>query len=137
MSEANLRKLFKDNVPGHLFRVENSVVSGGPDTNYCIAGVEGWVEFKWLEAYPARPTTVIRIPHFMDAQRLWLKARWKAGGRCFVFIRIADDFYLFDGLTAADRLGVDICSPGLVALAVGWWPRRRVDWKQFVQLLRK
>ena len=59
-AESNAYKNFKENLSlnsdERVDRVENAMVSGMFDVNYCIGGVEGWVELK-APTEPKRPTT--------------------------------------------------------------------------------
>ena len=79
MIDGDLRRLIKKHVPGHHISVESESTSGGiPDLNYCVDGVEGWVECKQTHAWAVkfRPTQVSLI---------W--ARVRAGGRVWVAVR--------------------------------------------------
>lgn len=106
--DGGLRGLFHKNIPGHWTAVETGVVSlGVPDSNYCVGGVEGWVEFKKSES-----DGVIRVRPMQSA---WLFRRWRAGGRCQVAIRMThgggkrkgppcDHLYICDGQYAPDLI---------------------------------
>ena len=41
----------------HAVAVENPVHPGTPDINYS----EGWIEAKWLRAWPRKPETVVTV----------------------------------------------------------------------------
>lgn len=66
--------------PGVDFqRIESGAVgSGCPDLNYCIDGVDGWIEFKATENY-----TVV----FRQEQPGWIARRTRAGGRVLILTR--------------------------------------------------
>lgn len=82
-------------------RVENRVELGTPDVNY----VEGWLELKWQRKAPKRGG-ILRLDHeFMLEQRVWAIRRHHAGGRCFLFLKIQNEWLLFYGYVAAEFLG--------------------------------
>lgn len=84
-------------------RVENAVSSGTPDVN-CLLG---WIELKQVpaEELPKRPATVLRLDHFTPEQRAWLTRRTHTGGAAWVLMLMGDEWLLFMGRDAADRLG--------------------------------
>lgn len=81
--------------------VENPARPGTPDVNY----IEGWVELKYLEKWPARSKTKIRVACFTSQQRVWLRRRKKRGGTAFFLILIDTDWLLFDGDVAGRSIG--------------------------------
>lgn len=82
--------------------VENRVYPGTADVNY----IEGWVELKWLPRWPKGcEVDAVRVKHFTPQQRVWLRRRWRKGGRAYVLLQVGTDWLLFDGATAADNLG--------------------------------
>jgi hypothetical protein len=88
--------------PLDAIAVENLVYKGTPDVNY----VEGWIELKWLRAWPKRPTTKVRLDHpLTQEQRVWLTKRWRAGGNCYVLLQVGREYLLFTGQDAACSLG--------------------------------
>lgn len=91
-----LKKLNLDPV-----RIENRVGTGFPDVNY----IEGWVELKHADAWPKRTGTPLRLDHFTPQQRSWLMRRWWSGGNVWLLLRVAGEWMLFDGATAASRVG--------------------------------
>jgi hypothetical protein len=80
MSEQRLRKYLIDNLNSatcHISQVESHAVSAGiPDLNYCVDGVEGWIELKWW--YKSKPA------QFRPTQIAWFRRRVTAGGKPFV-----------------------------------------------------
>jgi hypothetical protein len=86
-------------------RVENSVGPGTPDVNF----TGGWIENKWLAAWPVRSGTVVKVPKYVKEQRSWHIRRRAAGGTVFVCIEIGDehkgDVLVYDAAIAAKGLG--------------------------------
>lgn len=83
------------------YPIENTVGVGTPDVNY----VGGWIELKSCDEWPKKPLTPLRIDHFTTDQRLWLEKRWRAGGACFLLLKVAQDWLLFAGPVAAEFVG--------------------------------
>jgi hypothetical protein len=105
MAESDMRQT----VNGHLTRlgwdpisVENRVHVGTPDVNY----IHGWLELKWLRAWPKRFETVVRIEHWTPEQKLWIERRWRAGGQVHVLLQCRRDWLLFEPLPAVKYLSV-------------------------------
>jgi hypothetical protein len=87
--ETKLRKIVKRlfdecKHDAHLSWVESHATSPGAfDVNYCIDGVEGWLELK------AFPNIEIRT-----TQVSWARERIEAGGRPLVLIQNGNDYAL-------------------------------------------
>lgn len=98
--------------------VENRVRPGTPDVNY----IGGWVELKWVRRWPKNAEdSVVKIDHFTPQQRVWLKTRWRRGGRAFLLLQAAgQDWLLFDGETAAQAVG-RVTRPQLFERALVSW----------------
>lgn len=98
--------------------VENRVYPGTPDVNY----IGGWVELKWLRRWPKNAdVSHVHIDHFTPQQRVWLKRRWRKGGRAFLLLQAAgQDWLLFDGETAAQAVG-RVTRPQLFERALVSW----------------
>ena len=62
---------------------------GGP-------GRHGWIELKHKGMAPVRPTTICRIDHYTDDQRIWLRDKGEAGGMTFLLLQLGRTFMLFD-----------------------------------------
>lgn len=86
----------------HVQRLEDKLTQGVPDMNVCWNGGEAWLEGKFLRRLPTRHDTLVRFgskgERRLIMQRNWLNTRAKAGGLCFVWLRIEDgDWFLFSG----------------------------------------
>lgn len=120
--------------PGrHLVRIENEVGCGDPDVNYCLHGSEGWIELKHLRRWPVRASTVVRLPHFTQQQRGWLRARSEAGGRVFLLLQVEREYLLFDG-RRAQAVGY-LVREQLYEACCGRW-RGSLDALELIELLR-
>lgn len=98
MSESIMRrKLVKALDELGAISVENPVHPGTPDISY----VEGWIECKWLRSWPRDDTTSVRIPHFTQYQRSWLRRRHDRGGACWVALQCRREWLFIPGLKAA------------------------------------
>lgn len=98
-----------------LQRVESGSTSEGiPDVNYCLQGVEGWIELK-VAKLTKRPPYIITIG-LRPAQAFWLARRRRAGGRAWVLAAIPPmaevegrwgHLLLFDGVLAPRMFQTD------------------------------
>ena len=76
--------------------VEAPMYSGVPDVAYALPAVSwrgaasGWLELKYLAAWPRKPETPVRLPKLRAAQVRWLKGWTTAGGRADLLLRAAD-----------------------------------------------
>jgi len=113
----------------HAVAVESNVNRGTPDINYS----HGWIELKRIKTYPVHADTVVRIKHFTGAQRDWLSQRVRAGGRAYVLLHIASDWFLFDGLDASTVLG-SICQRELHFYSI-WSSMGKFDKESFIQVV--
>jgi len=86
--------------------VENPAYPGTPDIQF----IGGWIECKWVEDWPKKEETTVRIPHFTQQQRVWLLRRWVASnksaqhyavGWLVLYVASTRDWLIFDGETAA------------------------------------
>ena len=92
--------------------VENPAYPGTPDVQF----IGGWIELKYLEDWPKRKETTVRIEHFTQQQRVWLLRRWTASiklripePKCWLILYVAStrDWLIFDGKTAAMYVAKD------------------------------
>lgn len=113
-------------VPPHWDRVENCAGAGTPDLSWAWGlRREGHIELKYRAAPPVQAETPVVIDSITAHQRLWWRQRWEAGGSVFVFLRLAEDCYLFEGRWSALNLGMTDLA-GLRAHATLILPRREV-----------
>ena len=70
-----------------LVRIENVLTSGTPDVNGCVEGTDFWCELKVIALLPPRNGPV-RIPHYTQDQRLWIRRRGLAGGRVGLLLQV-------------------------------------------------
>jgi hypothetical protein len=103
----------------HPVAVENPACPGTPDVNH----VQGWIELKQIKEWPSKSGSMVRVEHFTQQQRIWLRNRCRFGGRAHLLIRVGCDWLLLDGRYAADALGV-APKHELIAHAVAYWPKR-------------
>lgn len=111
--------------------IENVMGSGTPDINY----VEGWLELKWLKAWPVRPGTVVRLPEFTPQQRLFLLNRCRASGEARFLLRVGREWILLPGIWSALRLGKTATKAEILAAAERYWPARLIG-AELVEHLR-
>ncbi len=138
MIDGGLRKLFQARLPHiHFVSIETGGTGRGiPDTNFCVDGHEGWIEFKQTQSY--------RVG-LRSEQVSWLLRRTRAGGRTFMAVRrkhkggkhkgkAVDELWLYNGAEArrlselglnktwAQALQMFEASPGKWDWAkIGWW----------------
>jgi hypothetical protein len=74
--------------------IENmlTIEKGMPDVEF----VGGWAEIKWLPRFPLRASTPVRIPHYTDDQRRWLRTRQAAGETCFLVLQVRNEWFVWD-----------------------------------------
>lgn len=100
--DGGLRKLFREHVAGDWASIESPFTSGGiPDSNFCINGIEGWLELKQTKGH-----AVTLLP----AQIGWISRRVRNGGRVYIAVRqqapagprreARDSLWLFHGMWA-------------------------------------
>lgn len=119
MAERNVRsRVVKGLRSLHGFAVENVCLPGTPDVNY--AG--GWIELKWLAAWPARESTPVKLPHYTQQQRVFAMKRDRAGEKCWFLLNVerSNDWLLLDGVEAAALIGTATKSDLMAAAVVHW-----------------
>lgn len=120
--------------------IETGLISGGvPDTNFCLHGVEGWIECKRTNGWT--------ISNMQGNQVGWAERRARNGGRVFVAVRRmaeqgprtaqADEFWLLDHRAMRPLLlkaRLDNLQPSLV---LGRWfgGPNGWDWQAIARLL--
>ena len=82
------------------FSVENKCGLGTPDVNY----LHGWLELKWLRAYPKRESTIVTFDHWSQDQANFLMRRHAAGGNAHLLIKCRREWLLYEAQPAADYI---------------------------------
>ncbi len=106
MSEKIDYQLLKKHMPcgrDRLDRIENVVGVGTPDVNFCINGVDGWIEMKSPRHEPLRETSKLLTKHnhpLNQDQKNWFLRQCNAGGRAFILICTNKRWMLVDGSLA-------------------------------------
>lgn len=141
MSDGDLRKLFKANMPtAHWQPIETwSTGQGTPDAEYCFAGGRsGWIENKKTINYSVK---------LEPEQVAWLERRCRVNGRCFVAVRrqvpagprrgpACDELWLFHGSSARGLMLGGMQAAGIVALSVMAGGPSRWNWRSLELILR-
>jgi len=92
--------------------VENPAYPGTAEVQF----IDGWLELKFKEKWPAHEDTTVRIEHFSPQQRVWLlrralacKKRGTLHGQAFLLLYVAEtkEHLLFDAMTAARWVAKD------------------------------
>jgi hypothetical protein len=112
-------------------RVENTVEAGTPDVYIRSTHGSCWAELKYLAAFPKKATSIVKIPHYTDNQRLWLREEGILGGNAWLFVQVDHDYFLFDWRAAQDVTGWTAFS--WRQHAVRCWSGR-CDWGEFVRI---
>lgn len=141
MSEKNDYKILKKHLPtwkDRFERVENIAGAGNPDINYCIDGVEGWIEMKSpIEKGKIDSKLFTGNNHkLLQSQKNWFLKQKNAGGKGYILIATDKRWMLIDGCKHADVLN-DKSLHELIHL-VKWYAERPVqkeDWDQLRRLL--
>lgn len=78
-------------------RHEDKLQLGIADVSFVNnAGAHGWMELKKVREWPKRLSTIVRLPHYTDHQRIFLKKKGEAGGNVWLLVKIERDVLLFD-----------------------------------------
>jgi hypothetical protein len=124
-SESSLWNTVRKNLSKYkaLTRHEDIAGAGIPDVSYAPAGSSGfgWIELKHVPDFPKRVNTPVRIKHFTEEQRFFLKDKGERAGYCWVLLQISNEYFLFDH-TVIDKLGY-VPAYELKTIAVQHWTR--------------
>lgn len=101
MAESTDYKTLKKNLPqgnDRLDRVENVVLTGMPDINFCSGGVECWIEMKSPKEPKRSTTRLFGSNHRLSQDQMnWFKRQSSAGGKGFVLIATDKRWILLGG----------------------------------------
>lgn len=100
--DGKLNSLLRQHLPEvDWVRIESGGTGLGiPDLNYCFNGREGWIELKGIVGgfkVGMRP-----------GQVAWIERRIRHGGKVLIFVRKADEAWLFDGNKVRDLVTAGI-----------------------------
>ena len=136
MAESNDYKVLKANLPqgrDRLDRVENVVVNGMPDINFCTEGVECWIEQKSPKE-PVRATTKLFGSNHKVSQdqKNWFVRQMKAEGNAY-FLIVTDKRWMLIGGEHTETIN-DMTVDQLMAVAL-WHTTKPVrDKKSWTKL---
>lgn len=84
-------------------RIENILVIGMPDVNFCIEGCEGWIEIKSPIEPKKDSTPLFGSNHKLSQdQKNWFLSQKNAGGKGYILICTDKRWILIDGCKYAD-----------------------------------
>lgn len=124
------RRVLRALRPLHGIAVENPVLPGTPDVNY----VEGWIELKRLDKWPARKTTVVRIPTYTPQQKVFAVRRRRVGGQSWFLLQVGNEWLLLDAADAAVSINKSTRQE-LISKTLYYWGDGLVD-EELVNVLR-
>ena len=114
-------------------RHEDKLQKGIADVSFVSnSGAHGWIELKKLHEWPVRESTIVRIPHYKEEQKIWLTEKAEAGGNVWVLIKINRDVILF-GWRVVPYLGM-MNRNEMLSRAAGFWPGK-TDYYELGKLL--
>lgn len=102
--------------PFDAVSVENGARLGTPDVNCTL----GWLELKYVAAWPVREATALAVDHFTPQQKAWIERRARLGGFVCVVLKVGKEWFILDGAWAARHLG-KVDRQKLVEAAEGHW----------------
>ena len=88
-----------------LERVENRVKKDTPDLYFSAKAqpatddrpLTGWIELKCLDAFPVKPQTTVKLPHWTNGQRYWAIRHRTYGGNTWLVVQVGDEVFLHNG----------------------------------------
>ena len=87
-----------DGAGGRVDRVENGVCDGMPDVSMTCAGIDVWVELKYVAQWPARANTRVMGDRGLRPEQVnWHLRHQRAGGKSFVLVGIGKEMFLASG----------------------------------------
>ena len=87
-----------DGAGGRVDRVENGVCDGMPDVSMTCAGIDVWVELKYVAQWPARANTRVLGDRGLRPEQVnWHLRHNRAGGKSFVLVGIGKEMFLAQG----------------------------------------
>lgn len=92
-----------------LERVENRVKKDTPDLYISVRAtpctddrpLTGWIELKCLDAFPAKATTTVKLPHWTNGQRYWAIRHRTCGGNTWLVVQVGAEVFVFNAAELA------------------------------------
>lgn len=133
MSESSDYASMRRNMPepmDRLDRIENVLVPGMPDVNYCAEGVENWIEMK-SPTEPKRPgTPLFGSNHQLSVdQKNWFLRHRNAGGRGWILVCTDVHLALIHARWADELNEMKMRDFAEVANFYAKKPMRKAQWK--------
>lgn len=135
MSETNMWRNMRKRMHPYweqATRHEDKFASGIADVSFVCNGMHGWLELKKIDAWPKRKNTIVRCRHYTPEQRNFLRAKGRAGGNTWLFVKIGREYLLIDWVRA-DLFGT-LNSEDTRALAEYSWSNR-MNWEELGHVL--
>ncbi len=139
MSEKTDFNLLRKHMVQHgdrVDRIENIVGFGTPDVNFCIEGVEGWIEIKSPEEPKRASSKLFAGKHKLNQdQKNWFLKQKNAKGRGYVLICTDKRWMLIDGCKYGDQIndmtveelyGISIWAATKPIIKKGWIVLRKM-----------
>jgi hypothetical protein len=106
--EKTLWKTIRDKLPNFFIqRIETQIERGIPDVHYCVAGISGWIEGKYIKS-PKRDNTKIKLK--LTVEQI-----------VYILVKKDREIYLFDAKDGNDlAIGVTREEWEQKALAKNW-----------------
>jgi len=117
-----------------MTRIESCTGNGIPDVCVHMIKRHIWIELKHIPGWPSRESTPVKLPLRVE-QRQWLNNKGSLSGGCWVFIRIADDFFLMPWDVAIHVHDVGFKKQEWLKYPFYW--HKKIDWDEFYQILRE
>lgn len=90
LPEQRLWDWLRDRLSGRWFaeRVENRVMAGTPDVYFSHPHGRGWLELKVVNNWPRTEAGKLKIPHWTQNQRNWMRRHHEHGGKAWLVVGI-------------------------------------------------
>lgn len=93
-----LRKGIMTLTSDRIDRIENALVPGMPDINYCIDGTEGWIELKCPNEPKRATTKLFASNHKLSQDQMnWIKRQIDARGIVWIIVRTDHRWAIVNG----------------------------------------
>jgi hypothetical protein len=117
-------------------RIENGLLAGMPDVNYCMSGYEGWIEIKAPEEPKREATPLFGSNHPVSIEQInWMHTQHMAMGQSWLFIATGVRVMLIHGGRIATVRGKvnEMSVAGLESIAC-WTVKGIVNFEKWIDL---